>query len=237
MAAVFPGAICQHAIFPTSLALFCMVVAGASVAAGRWGGAGGFGALVALSYVTGVLLAPVQAAAAWLRTRALRPALLAGGPPLAGLLAVLAFHQAVLGRWDAFYWVHAKGFRGPGKPVEAFLALVGPAFDASADIRARTVGAQTLTVAALVVLGLVMAWRHRRRPDPVRAWAVLATLAFWSFPLAVGRGISLYRSEALVLPVLLLLVDLPPWTLAALLAWLAVLAQAMGRLFFTGYLV
>src|SRR5262249_56355987 len=94
-----------------------------------------------------------------------------------------------------------------------------------------------LTGSARVVLGLMFGWRARRRPDPVRAWAVLATLAFWTFPLVVGRGVSLYRSEALVLPVLFLLVDLPPWALAVLLAWLAVLAQAMGRLFFTGYLV
>jgi hypothetical protein len=237
MAAVFPGAVYQHAIFPTSLALLCLVLAAAMGVQSRWAAAGGMGALVALSYVTGVLLAPVQAMAAWLRTRALRPALLAGGLPALGFLAVLAFHQGVLGRWDAFYWVHRKGFRGPGRPVEAFLAVVRPAFDGGADMRARTIAAQTLTVAALVLLGLAMAWRQRSKPDPVRAWAVLATLAFWTFPLAMGRGVSLYRSEALVLPVLFLLVDLPPWALALLLTWLAVLAQAMGRLFFTGYLV
>lgn len=237
MAAVFPGAIYQHAIFPTSLVLLCLVLAGAMVARSRWAAAGAMGALVALGYVTGLLLAPVQAAAAWLRTRALRPALLAGALPVLGFLAVLALHQLLLGRWDAFYWVHRKGFTGVARPVDAFLAVVRPAFDVAADPRARTVAAQTLTVAALVVLGLATAWRHRGRPDPVRAWAVLATLAFWSFPLVVGRGVSLYRSEALVLPVLLLLVDLPPWVLAVVLAWLAVLAQAMGRLFFTGYLV
>ena len=237
MGAVFPGAIYQHAIFPTSLALLCMVVGGAMLARERWAASGALGAGVALSYVTGVLLAPVQALAAWLRSRSLRPALLAGGLPALGFLSVLVFHQIVLGRWDAFYWVHRKGFVGIAQPVDAYLAIVNPVFHAGSDIRARTIGAQTLTVTALVLLGLALAWRARRRPDPVRAWAVLATLAFWSFPLVVGRGVSLYRSEALVLPVLFLLVDLPPWALAVLLAWLAVLAQAMGRLFFTGYLV
>ena len=237
IAAVFPGAIYQHAIFPTSLALLCMVLAGARMAEQRWAQAGGAGALVALSYVTGMLLAPVQAAAAWLRTRALKPAVLAGALPLLGFLLVLAVHQLQLGRWDAFYWVHRKGFSGVAHPVDAFVAALRPAFDAAGDPRARAPAAQTLTVAALVVLGLVTAWRHRRRPDPVRAWATLATLAFWSFPLVVGRGVSLYRSEALVLPVVHLLDDLPPWALALLLAWLAVLAQAMGRLFFIGWLV
>ena len=237
MAAVFPGAIYQHAIFPTSLTLLCMVVAGAMLAQGRWAASGALGAGVALSYSTGVLIAPVQTLAAWLRSRSVRAALLAGGLPTLGLWIVLVFHQIVLGRWDAFYWVHQKGFRGFARPIDAYLGVVGPLFDGGADMRARTVGAQTLTVSMLVLLGLVLAWRARRRPDPIRAWAVLATLAFWIFPLTVGRGVSIYRSEALVLPVLFLLLDLPPWALAILLAWLAVVAQAMGRLFFTGYLV
>ncbi len=103
--------------------------------------------------------------------------------------------------------------------------------------RARTVGAQTLTVAALVLLGLGTAVANRRRPSPVRTWAALATLVFWSFPLVVGRGVSLYRSEALVLPVLLLLIDLPPGCWRPCWSGWPCWPQAMGRLFFTGYLV
>ncbi len=40
MAAVFPGAVYQHAIFPTSLALLCMVLAGVFIARERWALAG-----------------------------------------------------------------------------------------------------------------------------------------------------------------------------------------------------
>lgn len=237
MAAAFPGAVYQHAIFPTSLALLCLVLAGAFIARERWALAGLFGAGVALSYVTGVLVSGPNAMAAWLRTRALRPAVIAGGLAGCGLLLVLVVHQILLGHWDAFYWVHKKGFPALARPLEAFLGVARPAFDAASDPRARTVGAQTLTVAALVLLGLGAAVATRRRPSPVRSWAALAALVFWFFPLVVGRGVSLYRSDALVLPVLLLLIELPVWVLAPVLAWLVVLAEQVGRLFFSGYLV
>jgi MYXO-CTERM domain-containing protein len=237
MAALFPGAVYQHAIFPTSVALLCLVLASYAVSRGTWAPAGAFGALFSLTYVTGVLLAPVQALVAFIRTRALRPALLAGGIAALGFLAVLGLHQILLGHWDAFYWVHRKGFPAMARPLRTFLDIIGPAFDSNSDPRARTVAAQTLTVAGLVVLGLAMAFLRRRRPDPVRLWAVLTTLLFWATPLVVGRGVSLYRSDALVLPVLFLLLELPVWTLAPLLLWLVALGHTMAALFFTGYLV
>jgi hypothetical protein len=237
MAAVFPGAVYQHAIFPTSVALLCLVLAGHAVAQGAWARAGGFGALLSFSYVTGVLIAPVQALIAFLRTRALRPALLAGGLAALGLVAVMAFHQITLGHWDAFYWVHRKGFPAMARPFQAFWDIIWPATDPTSDPRARVVAAQALTVAGLVVVGLATAFATRRRSDPVRLWAVLATLVFWSAPLIIGRGVSLYRSDALVLPVLLLLIELPAWALAPLFVWLSVLAYTMAQLFFIGYLV
>jgi len=237
MAAVFPGAVYQHAIFPTSLALFCLVLAGFFVTRERWVLSGLMGAGVALAYVTGVLVAVPNALAAFARSRRVRAALVAGGLAGCGLLLVLVLHQVLLGHWDAFYWVYRKGLSAMARPVDAFVGVVTPAFEGRTDPRARTIGVQTLTVAGLVLLGLGTAVIARRGPSTVRNWGVAATLVFWVFPLVVGRGVSLYRSDALVLPVLLLLVELPVWALVPLLVWLAVLAEQMGRLFFTGYLV
>lgn len=237
MAAVFPGAVYQHAIFPTSLALLCLVLAGFFVSRERWALAGLAGAGVALSYVTGVLVSGANGASALLRSRALRPALLAGGIAATGFLLVLVIHQLLLGHWDAFYWVLRKNVTGMARPVDAFLAVVRPVFDPASGPEARTVAVQTLTVAGLVLLGTATAIATRRRANPIRSWAALSALLFWLFPLVVGRGVSLYRSEALVLPVVLLLLELPAWVLAPLLLWLAVVAEAMARLFFTGYLV
>src|SRR5208283_4199623 len=135
MAAVFPGAVYQHALFPISIALLSLVLAGRSIAHRRWGMAGVFGLLFSLAYVTGVLLAPVQAAVAWLRTRAARPVLLAGGLPCLGFLAVLTLHRIELGRWDAFYRVLRKGLTGVARPLDAFVAIVAPVFDPGSDLR------------------------------------------------------------------------------------------------------
>ena len=237
MAAVFPGAVYQHAVFPTSLALLCLVLAASLVVQRRWALAGVAGAGVSLSYVTGVLVTIPNGLAALLRTRTLCAALLAGGIAACGILGVLVLHQVLLGHWDAFYWVHRKGFPAMARPLDAFLGVALPAFDPASDPRARTAAAQTLTVAGLVLLGLGTAVATRRRPNPIRAWALACALLFWLFPLLIGQGVSLYRSDALVLPVLLLLVELPRWALTPVLVWLAILAEAMGRLFFTGYLV
>jgi hypothetical protein len=107
----------------------------------------------------------------------------------------------------------------------------------SADLPRRTIALQTLTVVGVLVLGAATTTFTRSWKDPTRAWAAMAALLFWAFPLFAGRGVSLYRADALVLPVILLLVDLPVWVLVPLLFWFAVVAEAMGELFFRAYLV
>jgi hypothetical protein len=236
MAAVFPGAVYQHAIFPISITLLGLVLTAAFVARGRWGLAGLSGAAVALAYVTGVLVSIPGGLTALLRTRKLRPALLVAGLTTAGFLLVLLLHQLLLGHWDAFYWVHRKGFPAMARPLDAFLSVTGPAFHPVGH-RHRMIAAQAITVAALVLLGVGVAWAGRKRADAVRTWAVLASLVYWTFPLVVGKGVSLYRSDALVLPVVLLLLELPSWLLAALVIWLTVLAEQMAELFFKSYLI
>ncbi len=101
----------------------------------------------------------------------------------------------------------------------------------SAGARAR----EALTGILALGLGTAVLTRHRR--NPVRAWAAVAALLFWAFPLFAGRGVSVYRADALVLPVVLLLVELPIWILLPVALWLIILTEAMAELFFTGYLV
>ncbi|HZJ55089.1 MAG TPA: hypothetical protein VFD38_13190 [Myxococcaceae bacterium] len=235
IAGVFPGAVYAHAIFPTSLALLCIVLAGTALARGRWVLMGLSGAALAMTYVTGVLLAVPNAVAAWWRTRALRPAVVAGGLTAAGFVSVLLAQQLILGHWDAWIRTYQKGLPGVARPLEAFLAVIAPVF--TNDLPRRTIAIQALTVLGLLVLGLVTAAVTRHRRNPVRTWAALSALLFWAFPLLAGRGVSLYRADALVLPVILLLVELPVWLLLPLLLWLARVAEAMGELFFRGYLV
>jgi hypothetical protein len=172
LAAVFPGAVYQHAIFPISLALLGLVLAAALSERERWALAGLAGAGVTLSYVTGILVAIPNALTALLRTRTLRPALLAGGLTSCGLLLVLGLHQTLLGHWDAFYWVHRKGFPAMARPVETFLAVIAPAFQ-PVNHRHRMIAAQAITVATLVLLGLLLSGPgagERAPRAPGRRW-------------------------------------------------------------------
>jgi hypothetical protein len=235
IAGVFPGAVYAHAIFPTSLAQLCMVAAGVALARGRWTLVGLSGAFLSTSYVTGVLLAPPNTVATWLRSRALRPALIAGGLSVAGFVAVLLAQQLILGHWDAWIRTYQKGLPGVAEPLAALRNVVEPVL--TQDLPRRTIAIQALTVLGLLVLGLVTAAVKRTWRDPVHAWAAMTALLFWAFPLFAGRGVSLYRADALVLPVILLLAELPIWVLLPLVVWLATVAFSMSQLFFNGYLV
>jgi hypothetical protein len=212
MAAVFPGAVYAHAIFPTGVAQLCMVAAGVALVSRRWAVVGLGGGFLSMSYVTGVLLSGPNAIAAWLRSRSLRPALVAG--------------------WIRTY---QKGLPGLGHPLAGYWDVIDKVV--TADIQRRTIGIQALTVMGLIVLGLVTSAVTRSWKNPVRAWAAMTALLYWGFPLYAGRGLSLYRADALVLPVLLLLIELPIWVLVPMLAWLTAIAFSMGQLFFNGYLV
>jgi hypothetical protein len=89
---------------------------------------------------------------------------------------------------------------------------------------------------ALLVLVLVARplsrWREVGRRE---RWLALYGLAFWLFPLVMGRGVSLYRAESLLVPLALL-----AWRPAVAGTWLvlaAALVVPMGRLFFLSILV
>ena len=59
----------------------------------------------------------------------------------------------------------------------------------------------------------------------------------WLAPLTMGGNLSLYRSEALLLPAVFLVPALPRWLQISLLAAAVVLSIPMAALFFRGVLV
>jgi hypothetical protein len=235
MAGVFPGAVYAHAIFPTGVAQLCMIAAGVALVRRRWALAGLGGGFLSMTYVTGVLLAAPSTIAAWMRARSIRPAFVVGGLSVLGFGAVLLAQQILLGHWDAWIRTYQKGLPGLWHPLAGYWDVIDKVV--TMDIQRRTIGMQALTVLALLVVGLVTTTVTRSWKEPLRAWAAMAALIYWAFPLVAGRGLSLYRADALVLPVLLLLVDLPSWVLVPLLAWLVAITLSMGQLFFNGYLV
>lgn len=217
LAAVFPGAIYQQAVFPVSLFLLCALSFLALLRAGRTRLAALFGALAALSYPTGILLAPV----ALLRRRPL-----AAAGVLLGLFAVLVTLRLQSGSWEAYLLVqHKYGFHFA--PVDTLGARLKPLFNARARTAASFASAaQTLLVLCMMALG-ARSWL--RAPD-----LALYCLLFWGFPLCLGGRLSLHRAEALLVPLVALL---PPRACAWLLPPAAIVCCAVSVAFFRGALV
>ena len=88
----------------------------------------------------------------------------------------------------------------------------------------------TLVVVAVVWIG----WKFR---DDARVRvAAVATLAWWVFPLVVGRGVALFRAEALLVPATLVLVRSPLAVSGALLVGAVALLGPMAAMFFANAL-
>ena len=217
LAAFFPGSIYQQAVFPISLFLCCAVACLVLCERQQWLAAAGAGALAAMSYPTGFLLAPLA-----LLRRNLCPAV---GVAL-GFLAVLAVLRAQTGHWNAYFLAQAKyGFHFA--PLDTLFSRLKPLVNARYRTEASfATAAQTLLVLATVALSLA---HFRARP-------LLAgyCLAFWAFPLCVGGHLSLYRAEALLVPAVALL---PERARLPLLAAAVPLSFAISVAFFRGALV
>jgi hypothetical protein len=231
LAAVFPGVIYAHAVFPIALLHACTLGMLLALAHGRFALAGLLGALGAAAYSTGFLLvfpalAAALAPADGVRARSrLAPPLLV----LAGFAAVLAWHLAATGRWNAFFLVQAKYGHGASNPLETWASSVAQLWREAA-LHKRWSGAQTLLASALTLPALVVAFRQRHELLPRILGVTVLTFAL--FPLSMGSGVALFRAEALLLPAALLLARAPLPLLAALTLASAALLPQMASMFF-----
>jgi len=237
IAAFFPGQVYQHGAFPlaqfTFFALLSLFLAGRE----RWCGAGLAGAAAALTYSTGWLLAPVLFTARLLSepgARRRREAACAAALVLAGFAVVLALQWWKVGVWNAFFVVQGTYGHGLGNPLRAFWGAAGEAFTPPWRGVGEGPALQTLFVAAWIVATLALAARRRERSDLLVA---TYALAFWLFPLCVGGTLSLYRSEATLLPTTLLARNMPRPVASLALAAAVVVAWSMGVLYFRLLLV
>jgi len=235
LAAFWPGAIYQHAVFPISMVTLTTLATMALALRGRAASAGIAGAIGAFSYSTAFLIAPVAAAATLLdtrepmRARLIRAAKIAG-PIVLGFVAVLATHQVTVGAWDAFFKVQAKYGHGLHSP----LSTLGHAISAGGTVPA----VQAIFVAALVLLVLVLPRRERGAPrEPWIAWVRILVATYWIFPLVMGNEVSLYRADTLLVSAVLLTRRLPFLVQVALVVIAIPLACAMASLFFEGAIV
>jgi hypothetical protein len=159
---------------------------------------------------------------------------------LAGLAAVLLVQWWQLGVWNAFFRVQGAYGHEPTNPVATWWRAVRVPFTAPWQGVQEAPHFQTLLVTLWVAALLVAAARARGASDragDAPLLLVLYTAAFWLFPLLLGTGVSLYRSEAALLPSVLLARDLPRPVVAGFVAAMALLAWPMAALFFRLQLV
>jgi hypothetical protein len=241
IAALFPGGVYQHAVFPVSLFL-ALVLGCAALLHERRTVAGAIcGSLAAFTYSTGFLLAPVVTLWVLLTGRdslmkRVGTALAAGVAVGAGFVAVLLLHQIEVGAWDAFFLVQSRYGHGLSNPFHTLAELFTP-LALPASVRTTAPPLQTLLVATMMVVASVTVWVRARHLDRLEVFASLYCLAFWLFPLAMGQGVSFYRTESLLVPIVLILRRVPTALTIGLFTLCAALFVLMGTLFFADALV
>lgn len=239
LAAVFPGLPYAHAVFPISaiqLALTGFVVA---LALRQFLLAAVAALCVSALHSTGVFVAPmavVALLASW-NTLVPRDRLRALAVPLGavlGLSAVFLWHHLATGRWNALFLVQAKYGHHPTFPWNGLLGsytMHGP----WSTLQGAAIAAQTTFVLLLVATTLVLAWRHR--DDAFTLPVVLVVGAFWLGPLVMGPNVGFYRTEALLIPSVLVLRHASPKVLAPLVMLAIVTSSLIAMVYFRGTLV
>ena len=239
LAAFFPGAIYYQALFPISTFLCFGLGFLLACIRGRWWIAAACGAGALFTYPTGFLLGGVYAL--WLlisMPEAQRDwhRLLPIAGPLVGFAAVFWIMAAQTGVWDAFIKTQAGFGYGLSDPLGTLSSRLAPlTMPRTAKTAALATAGQTLLVLVLVIGASWVALRERSRLEMVLLG--LYTVVYWSFPLILGGQLSLYRAEALLLPMVVLLAQGPPALLLAGMACALFLFLPMAQAFFQGVLV
>jgi hypothetical protein len=240
LAAIFPGHIYDHAVFPISLFTVCAVLALHYYIERRYIMSGGFGAAAAFSYSSGLFLGGALGLH-WLladrqsTVRARARALLAPSGVALGFTAVLVYQLIDVHVWNAYFLVQQKYGYAFRTPFQAWHEASINAWSESHKISIPN--QQTLLVAVLCISVFVVLARRVRELD--RAEAVLSSfmLFYWLVPLMMGGQLSIYRAEATILPAVALFRRVPTRLLIAYLACAFYLSAAIARLFILNRLV
>jgi hypothetical protein len=234
-AALAPGAIYLYSIFPLSMLAFATIACLWALNLQRYVLAGCAGAVAALAYPIGVLLAPTVAV--WILTRRrdelrtrLRNVLEALTPIVAALGLFLVVQRAETGRWNAFFLIQDKyaAQRASSDPFVTFWDVSRAGIRHFSHGLNVVVALQTLFVTVVLLLLLVQAWTHRRSAPRGDALLLLWSLPAWVLPFS--QSISVQRGQAALLPMAALVARLP-----VRLAWAVALASTAIALWMESY--
>lgn len=239
-AAFVPGVVYHHAVFPTSLAALGAVLCLMGLQRGSPWLAGAAGAIAAATYPTGVLLVVVMALWLALARRDLavcarvRVLAIAGGLTSAGLGAALLAAQLQAGRWDAYFVVQGRRDHEIRLPLVTLWEVLQPTGAGPGGI-GSAVALQGALVLVTVVLACGAVVLRRASARPLDWLLAIYVLVFWLVPMGQS-GISVYRGDALLVPLGLLVARLPGRVAWTLVAAAAAIAGAMTLAFLQGVL-
>jgi hypothetical protein len=237
IAAFFPGEIYFAAVFPISMAAFGMLaccywsarVPNRSLAAIA-------GLIAGSAYLPTIAVIPgLVIAAAVAKDRRARAAMFLGaGGIAAGVVAVLAYAQVSIGRWNAYFYTERVDY---GVRVHNPLATIVDRFTSFVPLLAsspdRAIAEQGLLVALLLVLALIgFAASTRAGVQAADIVLIIAAVVGWLIPYVGGGKLSVYRDEAMTIVLVPLLRQMPAWVLAGPLLAAVWVADMMAPLFF-----
>ncbi|MEV7541671.1 hypothetical protein [Streptomyces sp. NPDC089915] len=261
VAAVFPGGIYFHALFPLSLATLALLVCVAGLGRGSWrtAAAGGFAA-VACHPVGAVAVVVLLASAlfAWpgdTRPRRCAKALASAAVAGCGMLWAKWLMWQATGHWDAYETIQRSSYgqgdlrqpfaemaRAYAVPFRDWYTPKAPGgrlpwlVEHSLAAHRPEFWLNTAFVVLVAATAAVLLLRHRRLS--VVEWAALvATVAVFLVPFVAGAQMSWYRNHAQMFVGLVLVARMSPWAQVPLLAACAVQYALLGAMFFSGVLV
>lgn len=255
LAAVFPGSIYFHSVFPVSLCLLGLALVVLGVRRESWliAGAGAFVAFAThFVGVIGVIAVALSLAFGWRgrrwRSRVWRVAAAAGLGSLAYPWTMWLMH-ADTGSWD-IYWQHQgdygnTGWHNPIEQLERFWSVSftqwHPPAAGAPWLVAHATDAQhpqlLVNLAFALVLVGIASWRLLRRDlSGWEATATLIALGALAVPVISGAWSAWYRHDALML-IALPVLRLPRVVWAILIAVCAGQAVLLGAMWFGGALI
>jgi hypothetical protein len=228
-AAFAPGIIYHYAVFPLSMLAFFTVACLWLVYRERYAWAGIAGSVAALTYPAGVLLAPITAF--WLVARRSVPlterlvqAAITSGLTLVGFWVLVLDQQLETGHWNAFFLVQEKyeALHGSQNPFVTTWNVIRGGIENPGSGIGLVVASQTVLVTLVLALVVIRAIRDHQPFDSVDTLVLVWALTTW---VMLFQAFSLYRGQAALLPVAVLVARLPAkvaWPLATASAGIAI---------------
>jgi hypothetical protein len=236
------GQVYYHAGFPIILTVLIILISIRLLLDRRYIAAGLIAAAATTMYSTAVLIAPAMAIwlllerrAAW-RARLKRTAIVCI-PSLIVYGLVMALIWAFTGTWHAYADIQKKYVGYIHNPFIVWWDAIQPFAHHGWRHGANAPSFQALSVGVIMgILGTMgpFVWR---RIDDLDRLLVPAAVLFWIVPLMAGRGVSIWRGDAMMLPTALIARRLPVPVQLVVVAAELVAAYGTTMLFLQGRLI